>query len=122
MDKTRSEIILYALTGIAALAIPVLFSDGAAYPLQLAALAPAALALALLALVGLRQVHAAHSLSAQLGVMIERRDVQHLLIPVPDCPEMSAVGHRLNVLIYTMAESANEARINPPRNETADAA
>lgn len=112
MNRTRSRILLYALAGGAALAIPVLFSEGArSNPLLLPSLAPALLAIILLARTSLKQLDAAHSLSSQLGKMIEHREVQHLFVPVPDCPEMSAVGHRLNVLIYTMAESANGTRI-----------
>lgn len=112
MDKTRSRIFLYALAGGAALAIPALFSDSVrSNPLLLPSLAPALLAIVLLARTSLKQLDAAHSLSSQLGKMIEQRGVGHLFVPMPDCPEMSAVGHRLNVLIYTMVESANEARI-----------
>ena len=109
MDKTRSRIILYTLIGITALAVPVLFSNGAwSNPLLLPSLAPALIAIALLARTCLAQLDAAHSLSAQLGEMIEQRNIQHLFVPVSGAPEMNAVGHRLNVLIYTMAESTSE--------------
>ncbi|HCI13744.1 MAG TPA: hypothetical protein DFK12_07230 [Gallionellaceae bacterium] len=109
MDKTRSRIILYTLTSIAALTVPLLFSDSArTHPLLLPSLAPALIAIALLARTCLAQLDAAHSLSAQLGEMIERRDIRHLFVPVSGAPEMNAVGHRLNVLIYTMAESTSK--------------
>lgn len=118
MDKTRSRIILYALTGMAALSVPVLFFDGVkSNPLLLPSLAPALVAIALLARTCLAQLDAAHSLSLQLGQMIEQQDIRHLFIPTPDTPEMNAVGHQLNVLIYTLVESAYEARTVAPRFE-----
>lgn len=105
MDKSRSRITLYALAGIAALAAPVLFFDGARNNPLLPSLAPALLAIALLTRNCLLQLDAAHSLSSQLGEMIEHRDTRHLVVPGPSCPEMNAIGHQLNVLIYTMTEA-----------------
>jgi hypothetical protein len=118
MDKTRSRITLYALAGVAALAVPLLFSDGNANPLLLPSLAPALLAIALLARTCLAQLDAAHSLSVQLGEMIEQRDIRHLFVPVPGTPEMNAVGLQLNVLIYTLAESAGEVRAAARQEQT----
>lgn len=118
MDKTKSTIILYALTGIAALTVPVLFTDGAAAnSLLLPSLVPAVLAIALLARTCLMQLDAAHSLSNQLGTMINQRDIRHLFVPTPSTPEMNAIGHQLNILIYTLAESAREATTATTRGE-----
>jgi len=118
MDKTRSGVILYALAGVAALAVPLLFSDDAnANPLLLPSLAPALIAIALLARTCLNQLDAAHSLSVQLGEMIEQRDIRHLFVPVPGTPEMNAVGLQLNVLIYTLAEATGKASITATQQE-----
>ncbi|MFZ3018438.1 MAG: hypothetical protein WA056_08295 [Gallionella sp.] len=115
MDKTRSNIILYMLTGISALAVPAIFSDGPGIsPLLLASLAPA-----LLARIGLKQLDAAHSLSAQLGEMIEREDIRHLFVPTPASPEMNAIGHQLNVLLYSLNESVSEDRMMSSRQAEA---
>lgn len=111
MNGTRSNIILYTLTGMAALAMPTLFYDGANNnPLLLPSLAPALVAIALLARIAIRQLDAAHNLSEQLNEMIARRNVHHHFVPLPGAPEMNKVGHQLNVLIYTMADSINESR------------
>lgn len=116
MDKTRSNIILYMLTGISAMAVPVMFSDGSGIsPLLLASLAPALLAFVLLARIGLKQLDAAHSLSAQLGEMIEREDIRHLFVPTPASPEMNAIGHQLNILLYSLNESVSEDRMMSSR-------
>ncbi|MCK9202302.1 MAG: hypothetical protein M0P59_05740 [Gallionella sp.] len=118
MDKTRTNIIIYTLAGGAALAVPAMFSGGAeTNPLLLASLAPALLAFVLLARIGLTQLDAAHSLSAQLGEMIERKDIRHLFVPVPGTPEMNAIGLQLNILIYTLAESRNNPTAAPGADE-----
>lgn len=120
MDKTRSRIILYALAGIAALAVPLLYSSGtSANPLLLPSLAPALVAIALLARTSLTQLDAAHSLSVQLGEMIDQRDIKHLFVPTQGTPEMNEVGHQLNVLIYTLVESAHDAVTVATRFEAA---
>jgi len=122
MDKTKSRIFMYALAGIAALVVPVLFLDsGKNNPLLLPSLAPALLAIVLLARTCLMQLDTAHSLSTQLGEMIEHKNIRHLVVPAPDTPEMNAIGHQLNVLIYTLAEAAGKARITAmQQKETPD--
>lgn len=110
MDTTRSRIILYALAGVAALTVPVLLSGGTETdPPRLFSLALALYAIALLARTSLKQLDAAHNLSAQLGRMIEHGDIRDLVVPAPGCPEMNAVGHQLNVLIYALSDTKHRA-------------
>lgn len=107
MDSTRSNVTLYALVGIAAVAMPTLFFDGTGNnPLHIPSLAPTLIAIALLARTSLKQLDAAHSLSTQLTQMIEHKNIRHLIVPTPGSPEINAIGHQLNVLIHSLSGSA----------------
>lgn len=104
MDSTRSNVTLYALAGIAAVAMPSLLFDGTGNnPLHIPSLAPTLIAIALLARTSLKQLDAAHSLSTQLTKMIEHKDIRHLIVPSPGSPEINAIGHQLNILIHSLS-------------------
>ncbi|OGS91711.1 MAG: hypothetical protein A2Z95_05940 [Gallionellales bacterium GWA2_60_18] len=121
MNETKPRIVYLALTGVAALSLLLFFSGKQSVWILLPVSAIALMAFLLLARTAQVQFYTARQLNMQLETMIKNKDFRLLFIPVPGCPEINAIGHRLNILIYSLAETMNKGcPVHPANNENAE--